>query len=579
MKYKNYILILVFLLASWAIHGQQATDTIIDLTSDDAMNKTFQLSDSVIESLIVTGAENFGDSQINILNDSIEDFNDLITLLEDSLHTFKFLKQIDQKRAVLLDTLSSLQLPPELSNTIDSLRSLPTMIISFRSKIDLLKYQSADTLITRYIDKAREFIAEQQTNLEQKASSLLPEQFYSKLDKLKSKAGAGKELDALSRVDELTSNYELDYKKYLSMDQVQVLLNTDLQFLDNLKEYTDKLDLYTGQFDQYMGQLNQYLGKADLSGITDLNVGSIEELAGNIELPDNLSTDALKDKISLDGISGLEGMNPEEVQKLISEYSQLDAEQLDKRIDQLAGKYEGFQELSKQTSAFESMKSENFGQLDQFKSLTAEKFDRQTALKKGRVLANDVIKSNPEIIQTAMKEVEAFKKKYAIVTNSNFKEEDVEKPTKHVETQKRFFFGGDFQLLPGDPFGIDVAGLAGYRVANRISAGLAASIRYEFEESENFMPDFTKEPVYGGRAYVQYKAIKSFFIQGETEAANVYNESAQKIWEFNYLAGIGRTMSIKDKLNLNVTFLYHINNKGSYAHDRPFVIRIGFSSK
>lgn len=50
--------------------------------------------------------------------------------------------------------------------------------------------------------------------MEDKASSLLPEEFYSKVEHFKSKAGTGDmDMDALSKVDRLTSKYELDYKK------------------------------------------------------------------------------------------------------------------------------------------------------------------------------------------------------------------------------------------------------------------------------------------------------------------------------------------------------------------------------
>ncbi len=193
-------------------------------------------------------------------------------------------------------------------------------------------------------------------------------------------------------------------------------------------------------------------------------------------------------------------------------------------------------------------------------------------------MANDFIMDNPEIIEAAMHQAAVLKKKYARVVSSELVEEGVEKPVRHVQTQKRFFYGGDIQLLPGEPFGIDFAATIGYRTGNRTAIGMAASIRQEFNQSENYMPDFTTEPVFGGRGFFQYKAIKSFYLQGEAEAVNVYNESAKKIWEFNYLAGIGRSMPIKNKVRLNIAFLYHINNKNSLAHDKPFVIRVGLGS-
>jgi hypothetical protein len=560
MKKTTGLSTFVLLLLSLSTYGQRYVDYYIQ-QDDSTEVKSLEISDTVNTMLDLSPVEHAHQSTVATANDSIAQLNSFINSLEDSLQSIEVLREMDLKREALLDTLATFNLPSELSDMIDSLRALPSSVEELGSKLDLQKYQSADTLVTRYIDKAKNLISDQQQKIGEKTSSLLPEEFYSKLESMKGKG----ELDAnaLSKVKELTSKYELDYKKYLSMNKLQETLNMDMEFLNDLESYQSQLGDYTGKMDEYLGDLNSYLGKSDVQGLTNTDVKSLDQYTGDL---------------GLDGINELEGLDTDEVEKLISDYGSLDADQLDQRIDQMAGNYGEINELNGQLSAFEGMQSEQLGELEQLNSYAGMKFDEKMALKKGQVLANEQLLENAEIVQTAMKEVDALKKKYAIVTNSNFKEEDVEKPVKHVQLQKRFFYGGDFQLLPGEPFGIDFSGLAGYKISNRASLGLAGSVRYEFEESENYMPDFDKEPVYGGRTFLQYTVIKAFFVQGEVEAANVYNESQRKIWEINYLAGIGRSMSIKDKLKLNVTFLYHINNKGSYAHDRPFVIRVGFTS-
>jgi hypothetical protein len=73
-----------------------------------------------------------------------------------------------------------------------------------------------------------------------------------------------------------------------------------------------------------------------------------------------------------------------------------------------------------------------------------------------------------EIVQTAMKEVDALKKKYAIVTNSNFKEEDVEKPVKHVQLQKRFFMAEIFNMPYFDKEPVYFVIRAGFNVMSNI---------------------------------------------------------------------------------------------------------------
>ncbi|NJN28638.1 MAG: hypothetical protein HC819_23000 [Cyclobacteriaceae bacterium] len=536
----------------------EPNDTIEEKLPSDSIGDQLNLH-QLQDSIKITQTDSLYQSTLEQVNDSLAQISSFIGAMEDSLQSLKMLQEIDQKRARLLDTLATLQLPPELTDIVDSLRSLPTPIRNMRSKLDIGKYQSADTFVTRYIDDAKNFIADQQQKIEEKGATLLPEKFYTKLENIKAKAGTD-DMDALNKVDGLTSKYELDYKKYLSINQLQEYLDLDIDYLNDMDGYLD-------QVGGYSGELDTYLAKTDLHGIADIK--NLDQHSNQLELPGN---------IQLEGIAGLEGANTDEMQKLISEYGTLDAETLDQRIDQMAGNYAEVNDLQSQMADFEGMKTEHFGEIEQLNSYASTKFDEKMALKKGQVIANEQLLENSEIVQTAMKEVEALKKKYAIVTNSNFKEEDVEKPTKHVQLKKRFFYGGDFQLLPGDPFAVDFSGLLGYKVANRTSVGVAGSIRYEFEESEDYMPDFKAEPVYGGRAFLHYSVLNAYFLQGEVEAANVYNESQRKIWEMNYLAGIGRSMVIAEKIKLNITFLYHINNKDSYAHDRPFVIRVGFSS-
>ncbi|MCG8309494.1 MAG: hypothetical protein MI975_19015 [Cytophagales bacterium] len=554
---------LIIPLLSLASYAQNGYDYYVE-NIPEAKPETPQLPDSVSRAFDVTKTPVYR-STTEGAYDSIARIEAFRASIEDSLQSYRFLREIERKRAALLDTLATLELPGDLARTVDSLRAAPSAIRQFQSKIDLQKFQSADTSINRYVDMAKEFVLEQKSALEGK--TLLPDDFYNKLEKLSSNTGNRIDPDVLAKVQNLTSGYELDYQKYLSTNKLQELVDLDLDFLDNLDGYLGRLNGYTGRFDEYMERLNVYMGTMDVEGL--VNPGKLDRYSQALDLPGNLRPDGMPD---------LTGYNTGEIEQLISDYGTLDAGQLDQRIDRLAGKYEGFNELQSQASALEEMKSGQMGQFDQLKSMSGQKFDQQMAMKKGQVLANDYIMNNTDLVETAMKEVNAFKKKYSIVTNSNYKEEDVEKPVKHVAMEKRFYFGGDFQLLPGEPFGIDFSGLLGYRIANRTSAGLAGSIRYEFRESDNYVPDFTEEPVYGGRAFVQYKAIKSYFIQGEAEAVNVYNTSNRKVWEINYLAGIGRSINIGNKLRLNITFLYHINNKGSLAHDKPYVIRVGLSS-
>jgi hypothetical protein len=360
-------------------------------------------------------------------------------------------------------------------------------------------------------------------------------------------------------VNQLVSQHEQDLQKYLSAEALA-------------KGGRPDADIGLSQnHDTYYEQLNQYLSDADWGGLAGKGSDPLSALTENA---------ALHDDFSRAGLQGIDGLETGELEQLLSDYGSLDAGQLDQRIDALAQHQDALRALQKETAALENLKSEQLAQLEHLQGMQgqAQQFNKNMTLKKGRVMANEHIMNNTEIVETAMKQTDGLKRKYAFVNSASADGEELDQPVRHVQTQKRFFYGSDVQLLPGDPFGIDFAATAGYRTGNRTAIGLAASIRQEFSQSENYMPNLENEPVYGGRFFFQYKALRSFYLQGETEAVSVYDESARKLWEFNYLAGIGRSMPIKNKVRLNVAFLYHINNKNSLAHDKPFVVRIGLGS-
>jgi len=173
-------------------------------------------------------------------------------------------------------------------------------------------------------------------------------------------------------------------------------------------------------------------------------------------------------------------------------------------------------------------------------------------------------------------------------------EETVKPETKKDEKQKpafsqRLIFGGDIGLSFGTITYIRVAPIIGYRITDRLAAGLGPMYIYEKYRDYNL-----ETSTYGMKALASFTVIKGSDIGGsfgfgsivlhvENEVVNVepydpyYGYFNERIWIDNLLIGGGLSQTLGGSFGISVFILWDVtqNIYSPYYHNNP-VLKFGF---
>jgi hypothetical protein len=163
---------------------------------------------------------------------------------------------------------------------------------------------------------------------------------------------------------------------------------------------------------------------------------------------------------------------------------------------------------------------------------------------------------------------------------------------KDLSYRQRFFFGGDLGLSFGTNTYINLAPIVGYRITNRLSAGLGPI--YIFEKYKYYD---LQTSTYGGKALLSFAVIRnvyeyvnigigSILLHAENELINLqkveYDPTFNKIyalnerlWIDNLLAGIGLNFPFSDRAGINIYALWDVTQNDYSPYSNP-VIRLGF---
>ncbi|MGF1638271.1 MAG: hypothetical protein ACFCUU_14435 [Cyclobacteriaceae bacterium] len=235
---------------------------------------------------------------------------------------------------------------------------------------------------------------------------------------------------------------------------------------------------------------------------------------------------------------------------------------------QEAQKLEASQLLNEQSAGMEAMQS---AQMDELASMQSALADRQAMDKKLRTLAFDNFAQNEDKLQSALKELQKFKKTYGNVQDGKGK-------SGSVPFKKRWFFGSNFQYTRRLPFTLDLAPLAGYKLKPKLAVGLGASYHASVAKTNNYKP--TSGDVLGYRVFSEYTVLHKWFVHIEYEnlrhASNVSSDTEDTFaWQPGALAGVGTQFKMRGKLNGSIMLLYNFMHQNGGTYKEPLMVRMG----
>ncbi|MFM7176524.1 MAG: hypothetical protein ACKO0X_03765 [Bacteroidota bacterium] len=149
----------------------------------------------------------------------------------------------------------------------------------------------------------------------------------------------------------------------------------------------------------------------------------------------------------------------------------------------------------------------------------------------------------------------------------------------------RLYFGGNLGLQFGSATYIDLSPLVGYKITEKLSAGLGITyIYYNIKESANNYGYETS--IYGGRVFGRYHFLDNLFAHAETEVLNM--EVPARISGTNQytlvrenitsvLAGGGYAQPIGERSALVMMLLWNFNEDQYSPYQNP-IFRIGFNA-
>jgi hypothetical protein len=174
-------------------------------------------------------------------------------------------------------------------------------------------------------------------------------------------------------------------------------------------------------------------------------------------------------------------------------------------------------------------------------------------------------------------------------------EESVQSAGKTKEKEKRklserLVFGGDLGLSFGTITYIKIAPIVGYRLTDRLAAGLGPIYIYEKYKNYNL-----ESSTYGGKALASFIVIKGSDTGGsfglgnivfhvENELINVealyydpygYYYLGDRLWIDNLLLGGGLTQSMGGRFGVSVYILWDVTQNEYSPYSNP-VIKFGF---
>lgn len=168
------------------------------------------------------------------------------------------------------------------------------------------------------------------------------------------------------------------------------------------------------------------------------------------------------------------------------------------------------------------------------------------------------------------------------------------KPPSQNTMSNRVFFGGGLGLQFGDVTLIDISPMVGYRITEKLAAGI--TLTYKYYEVKNYYPYYLNLPsadlksnIYGGSLFSRYFLFENLFAQAEYEyllysydvyeqnnGVAGYSKSNETIDLPSFFLGGGYRQPIGGRTFFTITVLYNFSDSPYSPYSNP-IIRAGIS--
>ncbi len=157
-----------------------------------------------------------------------------------------------------------------------------------------------------------------------------------------------------------------------------------------------------------------------------------------------------------------------------------------------------------------------------------------------------------------------------------------ERPVSDLSPRERTFVGGFLGLQVGSFTAVSLNLHAGYRLTDRLSAGLAGS--YHYANDSWFGQSFSSH-MYGASVFARFRVHSGIFVHGEYERIRLESrlppydphfdpDDRPTVTEENYFIGAGYAIPMSERVRLNILALYNLNRDSQAYLDNPF-FRVG----
>ncbi len=140
----------------------------------------------------------------------------------------------------------------------------------------------------------------------------------------------------------------------------------------------------------------------------------------------------------------------------------------------------------------------------------------------------------------------------------------------------KLFFGGGLGLSFGNPNYFDIAPIVGYKITERVSAGVG--ITYQYYDYNYGTYNFSTN-VYGGSVFARYYFTKNLFAHGEIEYLNLadFNNIDKRIGVESVLGGGGYIQRISNNAGIVAMVLYNFTQSEYSPYASPIIFRLGLN--